>query len=276
VQESEKPRIAVQQVRAERISTQDPSLPSNVEEICVVEEAAVSIDVDGVETYTILCTPTETRALAAGFLFTEGFITSMAEVKTLEPWKEDPNTIRVILAGGKPRSGRARRNMLVVSSCGSCGSDDLKGRVEALPEVGDALRVRPEAVRAVYGALRERQRLFEACGGTHAAALFDADGKILSSAEDTGRHNALDKAIGKCLLAGITTAGHGVALTSRLSLEMVSKCAWAGIELVTAVSAPTSLAIAAGDRCSMTLCAFVRETRASVFTHPHRLVGRRP
>ena len=100
-------------------------------------------------------------------------------------------------------------------------------------------------------------------------------GPILACAEDAGRHNALDKAIGKCLLAGIPTAGRGVALTSRLSLEMVGKCARAGVELITAVSAPTSLAIDVARNCNITLCAFVRETRATVFTHPNRVVGNR-
>ena len=87
-----------------------------------------------------------------------------------------------------------------------------------------------------------------------------------------GRHNALDKAIGKCLLSDTGTAGRGVALTSRLSLEMVGKCARAGIELITAVSAPTSMAIDVANHCNITLCAFVRETRATVFTHPARVV----
>ena len=81
--------------------------------------------------------------------------------------------------------------------------------------------------------------------------------------------------MGRCLLAGIPTAGCGVALTSRLSLEMVAKCVRAGIELITAVSAPTTMALDVGRRCNLTLCAFVRDTRATVFTHPERLIGKR-
>jgi FdhD protein len=102
--------------------------------------------------------------------------------------------------------------------------------------------------------------------------VFDNAGKIVACAEDIGRHNALDKAIGKCLLNDIQTAGRGAALTSRLSLEMVSRCARAGIELITAVSAPTSMAIDVARKCNITLCAFVRETRATVFTHPERVI----
>ena len=119
--------------------------------------------------------------------------------------------------------------------------------------------------------LRERQALFEACGGTHAAGIFDADGELVAHAEDTGRHNALDKAIGRCIRSGCTPAGCGVVLSGRVSLEMVAKCVRAGIELISAISAPTSLAVELADRCGVTLCAFVRETRATVFTHSQRV-----
>jgi FdhD protein len=179
------------------------------------------------------------------------------------------------LTGKTPRVWDAGRNMMIVSSCGACGSENLDDALNALPRVDDTFRIEAERVRSVYGAMREEQSLFEACGGTHAAALFDDKATVLSMAEDTGRHTALDKAIGRCLLTGIPTAGRGVALTSRLSMEMVAKCARAGAELITAVSAPTSMAIDLAESCGVTLCAFVRETRATVFTHPARVVGTR-
>jgi FdhD protein len=265
---------AVKYVRADRVSTGGQA-PPTAEEVCVVEESAVMIDVQGVETYTLLCTPTDRLAMAVGFLFTEGVIERMSDIDVLKECDDDSDTIRVRLTGEAPRIMDAGRNLLIASSCGLCGSENLKARIEALAPVGDALRVEAARLRAVYGALRKRQSLFEACGGTHAAALFDENGRVLTSAEDAGRHNALDKAIGKCLLEGIATAGRGVALTSRLSLEMVGKCARAGIELITAVSAPTSLAIDVARKCNITLCAFVRERRATVFTHPARVAGGR-
>jgi FdhD protein len=162
---------------------------------------------------------------------------------------------------------------MIVSSCGACGSENLKKRIDALPGVGDSLRIEAGLLRSVYDALHRSQSLFNVCGGTHAAAVFDTAGKIIACAEDIGRHNALDKAIGKCLLNDIQMAGRGAALTSRLSLEMVSRCARAGIELITAVSAPTSMAIDVARKCNITLCAFVRETRATIFTHPARVIG---
>lgn len=271
--EPDKHPEAVRYVRADRISTGDALERSEEETVCVVEETPITIDVEGIETYTFLCTPTDKRAMVVGFLFTEGVIEHMDYIKVLKGCDDDPNTIRVRLADGVPRIRDDSRNLLIVSSCGACGSENLKERIEALPRVSDALRIEAGLLRSVYSDLRKQQSLFEACGGTHAAAVFDKSGKIISCAEDTGRHCALDKAIGKCLLAGIHTDGRGVALTSRLSLEMVSKCARAGIELITAVSAPTSMAIDVAHNCNITLCAFVRETRATVFTHPSRVVG---
>jgi FdhD protein len=271
VGEQRKQSKPVKNVRADRVSVEDASKRPVKEQVCVVREAPVMIDVEGIETYTILCTPAETEALALGFLFSEGVIESMSEVSVLKQCDDDPNTIRVRLTGKIPRIGDRGRNLLIVSSCGACGSEDFEERIGALPIVGDKLRIEAPLLQTVNAAVRRRQSLFDECGGTHAAGIFDEGGKIVACAEDTGRHNALDKAIGKCLMAGSETAGRGVALSGRVSLEMVGKCARAGIELVSAISAPTSMAIDVADLCHITLCAFVRESRATVFTHPERV-----
>lgn len=269
----EKNAAPVSSVRAERISTADAKPRPLKEDVCVVREAPVVIDVEGVETYTVLCTPVDRLAMAAGFLFSEGVIDGIAQIEVLKQCDDDPNTVRVRLTGQVPRIDDKGRNLLIVSSCGACGSENLEERIRALPSVGNLLTVEGGVLRSVNDELRNRQSLFESCGGTHAAAIFNERGEIISSAEDTGRHNALDKAVGKCLLGGVSTAGCGAALSGRVSLEMVSKCVRAGIELITAISAPTSMAIDVADRCNITLCAFVRETRATVFTHPARIVG---
>ncbi len=266
---------AVRIVRADRISTDDVADRPQAESICVIEEAPVTIDVEGIETYTLLCTPTDLQALAVGFLFTEGVIESTGDIRVLKECDDDPNTIRVRLRGDVPHLDDAGRNLMIVSSCGACGSENLQKRIDSLPQAGDTLKIEAALLHKVYTELQKQQSLFKACGGTHAAAVFNERGEIVSFAEDTGRHNALDKAIGKCLLAGHPTKGQGAALTSRLSLEMVGKCARAGIELITAVSAPTSMAIDVARARNITLCAFVRETRATVFTHPGRIHGAR-
>jgi FdhD protein len=209
--------------------------------------------------------------VATGFLLSEGIVDSLDDVASLELCKDDPAIVRVRLKQQVPRIDDAGRNLLIVSSCGLCGAEGLDARLQALPKVGDSLRVESSILREVGSRLRQQQPLFEACGGTHAAAIFTAGGVLVTSAEDTGRHNALDKAIGRCLQAGLSPAGCGAVLSGRVSLEMVGKCARAGIELISAISAPTSLAIEVAQRCGITLCAFVRETRATAFTHPHRV-----
>jgi FdhD protein len=124
---------------------------------------------------------------------------------------------------------------------------------------------------AVQEEMRRRQQIFAQTGGTHAAAIFNRQGNVVAFAEDIGRHNALDKCIGQCLLAGEPTAGCGAALSGRLSLEMVVKAARAGIEIIAAVSAPSSLAVDAATHCGITLCGFVREDRLTAFSHPARI-----
>ena len=162
------------------------------------------------------------------------------------------------------------RTLIVSTSCGICGSRDIEERLSG-PAVGDQLRVTGSQLIAMGQAMRKEQDLFARTGAAHAAAVFDADCKIIAFAEDIGRHSALDKAIGKCLLAKQPTAGCGVMLSGRVSYELICKAAAAGLEVIAAVSAPFSLAIEAATRRKITLCAFVREDRATVYTHPHRV-----
>jgi FdhD protein len=262
---------AVRYVRAHRISTDDSTVRLAEEEVGLAIEAAVTIDVDGVGSYTTLCLPIERRAMALGFLFSEGLIDDPDDVALLEPSEVYPGIVRVKLAAHAARSRDHETHRLILSSCGACGSEGLEEKLKALRTVGRTLRVESHVLPAVRGALRENQILFDACGGTHAAAVFSDRGKVLAFAEDTGRHNALDKAVGKCLLGGISTSGLGVMLSGRVSVEMVGKCARAGFELITAISAPTSLAVDVAGSCGITLCAFVREARATIFTHPGRV-----
>lgn len=260
-------------VRAHRISTADQAASPKEEEVNVVREAPLIVDVEGVERYTLLCTPVDHRPMAVGFLFSEGIITGMADVALVEVCDKDPNVVRVKLVEGVARIGDPGRNLLIVSSCGACGTEELAQKLDALPKVGDTLRIHSRILRSAGINLSKNQPLFKACGGTHAAGLFDRDGRIIASAEDTGRHHALDKVIGKCLLEGLSFAGCGAVLSGRVSFDMVGKCARAGIELISAISAPTSLAMEVAERCNITLCAFVRESRATVFTHPERVIS---
>ena len=132
--------------------------------------------------------------------------------------------------------------------------------------------LRPEDFAGLIEQMRAGQAIFDETGGCHAAAIFDGAARVLAVAEDLGRHNALDKAIGTVLLERGSLAGCGVVLSSRLSLEMVLKAVRSGLEIMAAVSAPTSLAIEVADRFGITLCGFVRETRATVYTHRQRIL----
>jgi FdhD protein len=272
----DKRSAAIRTVPAQRISTADPGASPVDEKVDVVIESPLIIDVEGVERYTVLCTPVDRRAMALGFLFSEGVIDGMEDLSLLEACDDDPNVMRVKLKSGTPRIMDPSRNLLIVSSCGACGTEEFEEKMNALPRVGDTLRIQRSVLRSAVQGISKKQPLFKACGGTHAIGLFDREGKIFSMAEDTGRHNALDKAIGRCLLDGIPFRGSGSVFSGRISLEMVGKCARAGVEVIAAISAPTSLSVEVAERLNITLCAFVRESRATVFTHPGRVVTGSP
>lgn len=267
-----------------------------VEDACwVAQELPLTIDVEGVGAYTLMWTPTEeppapcgftaadgvladagipeALALAAGFAFTEGLFGSLDDVREMSICPRRPGVVRLALADPSAAQAR-RRNVVIGSSCGICGDRErIDDVTRGIAPVGDAMRLDLARLDSVMSALRRRQAIWLATGGTHAAAIFDRDGQVLAMFEDLGRHNALDKAIGHCLLAGLPMGGCGAALTSRVTLEMACKSARAGLELVAAVSAPSSLAIEVADRFGLTLCGFVRNGRATAFAHGHRMLA---
>ena len=260
----------------------------------VMEEQALFIEVVDAGIYTLMWTQTDEAAasgflaadgvlgdqsepdalaLTAGFLFTEGMIDGMADVAEMAACADSPNVVRVRLGDSAPKRGN-RRGGFIASSCGVCGRvDDIADQRSGLPVVPDTLRIDPSFLQQMMQDMESRQFIHKTTGGTHAAALFASDATLVTTAEDLGRHNALDKVIGKCLLRAYPTAGCCAVLSSRVSLELVVKAARAGIEIVAAVSAPSSLAIEAAEQLGITLCGFVRNGRATIFSHPQRLNG---
>ncbi len=236
----------------------------------VIVEDVLTIMVEGGWSITVLCTPTDVIALTAGFLFAEGIISGSEDIVRLAK-QDDPNVVAVRVDG--PDRIAAARNLIVTSSCGMCGSRNIESFIEELKPGEDTFRISPAVLQGVSRKMRDRQGLFSQTGGTHAAAIFSAEGEIIAMGEDIGRHNALDKAVGKCLLGDRSLRQRGVMLSGRISLEMLAKSARAGLELVAAVSAPSSLAIEVAEKCNITLCGFVRDVRATVYTHPHRIEG---
>ncbi len=268
-------------------------LPSEELSCRVIQEDALTIDVEDIGTYTLMWTPTDPveadglgyvdgdgliggrdsggLALAAGFLFTEGIIQGMEDIQSMASCDKTPGVIRVRLKSPEAVVTR-RRNLLMTSSCGLCGSREVvENNTFGLSDVPDRMRLDATGFSQLMKEMLSHQAIFAETGGAHAAAIFSADGRIHAVAEDLGRHNALDKVIGATLLSGEGFKCKGVLLSSRLSLEMITKAVRAGLEIVAAVSAPTSLAIEVAERFGVTLCGFVRGQRATVFTHSHRI-----
>ena len=221
-------------------------------------------------------TPGGDFELAVGFLFTEGLI-APGDVKRVAYCDNLPgedqryNVVSVTLE--RPFDAeRLRRNFYANSSCGVCGKaalEDIEVRCEPVapgPEVDLAVLV------SLPDRLREAQAVFERTGGLHAAGLFDPAGTPLAVREDVGRHNAVDKVVGERYLAGRLPAdGTVLQVSGRASFEIVQKAAVAGIPIVSAVSAPSSLAVEAAERFGMTLVGFVRDGRANVYSHAERV-----
>ncbi|MCP4709882.1 MAG: formate dehydrogenase accessory sulfurtransferase FdhD [Planctomycetes bacterium] len=267
-QESEV-KSAIREVEVLAVSTERARDAEQSRE--VAREGPLTIEVKDVGVFTIMCTPCDTIALAVGFAFSENLIERREDIHVLMKCPDDPNVIRMQLAKKKEAAGGERR-LLIVTSCGMCGSEDLNKVIGNLPVVGDNIRISSEKLVELTERLQREQQIFQRTGGTHAAAIV-RDGEILGMGEDLGRHSAFDKAVGKCLLNGIELTGMIGVMSGRVSFELAAKAARAGVELIAAVSAPSSLAIEVADRCNITLCGFVRRTEATVYTHRRRIVS---
>jgi FdhD protein len=231
-------------------------------------------------------TPGADAELALGFLFAEGVIAAREQVRRVAPCLEPEedaacdNIMEVELAEGTPEPELAGldRHFFATSACGVCGKaglEALKLRVPGLVSPGP--EVAPGILTTLPVKLREAQGLFDVTGGLHAAGLFDAAGRLLAAREDVGRHNALDKLLGWALLQGLLPlAGHLVMVSGRSSYEILQKCMVAGVPIVCAVSAPSSLAVDLAERFGITLVGFLRGDRFNVYSGLERIAGALP
>ena len=228
-------------------------------------------------------TPGDDVELAVGFLFGEGVVSSRDDVVraaycTEPSLSEDErfNTLTVSLrADLEVDLQPLDRHVLTTSACGVCGRTSLDAvHVHGQPAPVPGLHVRVEVVRSLDARLQEEQQLFARTGGLHAAALFDLEGELLAIREDVGRHNALDKLVGWALLDGrLPLTEHLVMLSGRASYELLQKSVVAGIPVVCAVSAPSSLAVAVAEEFGATLIGFLRDDGFNVYAGEDRLVG---
>ncbi|MEW6422106.1 MAG: formate dehydrogenase accessory sulfurtransferase FdhD [Deinococcota bacterium] len=222
-------------------------------------------------------TPGADQELALGYLYAEGVIENAGDVLGLSGWRRDEltasNVLRVELRSGFGTLDRLSRHTFTSSACGVCGTGSIERlALRARPAVWNGPPLAPEVICGLPGRLRMEQPLFAATGGLHAAGLFTASGECLAVREDVGRHNAVDKLIGWALGRGLLPlSDHLLAVSSRAGFEIVQKAALAGVPLVCAVSAPTSLAAEVAGSFGITLVGFVREGRFNVYSFPERL-----
>lgn len=238
-------------------------------------EAPLEIRLGGVPFAVVMRTPGADRELAAGFLFAERVLKTQDDLGTIA-WCTDlratnpENVVNVTLTGvsadALESALASRRQVVTNASCGVCGRVSIESLMVDCARIEAPVRVPAEVVTAMPAALRARQAVFTQTGGLHAAGLFAADGTLLDVAEDVGRHNAVDKVIGRLILReALPASAVALFVSGRTSFEIVQKAWLAGISCVASVSAPSSLAVELAASAGMTLIGFVRDAGFNVY-----------
>ena len=242
-------------------------------------EEPLELRLDGQRIAVTMRTPGDDFDLAFGFAVTEGLVGTPAEIATLRycvdvPTDQQYNVVDVRRRVPGPVEDRLRRNVYISSSCGVCGTASIEGVRRAAADVaGDDLVVDAGIVAGLPDRLRAEQRVFDRTGGLHAAGLFDAGGNLLCLREDVGRHNAVDKVVGWAAREGrLPLRGCILTVSGRIAFEIVQKALIAGLPMVVAISAPTSLAVALAEESGVTLAGFVRGGGMNLYSHAHRVV----
>jgi FdhD protein len=256
-------------VRPDTLATEEP-----------MEIRIVSGDVRQTVAITMR-TPGADFELAAGFLYGEGIVSSPEDILKISycvdshlDTEQQYNIVNVELRDGRGYDLRSlERHFYTTSACGVCGKASLEQlELRGCPVISPGPQVTAETIYALPERLREAQGVFDATGGLHAAALFDKDGNLLALREDVGRHNATDKLVGWALLEGrLPLSDHIVMVSGRSSFEILQKCLAAGVPVVCAISAPSSLAVDVARQFGMTLVGFLRGNRFNVYSGSERI-----
>ncbi len=228
-------------------------------------------------------TPGADFELAAGFLYGEGIVSSRDDIKKISycvdvDAEQQYNIVNVELWPGREYDPRPlERHFYTSSACGVCGKESLEQlEIRGCSVIPPGPGVAADVITSLPEKLRDQQGLFDSTGGLHAAALFDAEGNLLALREDVGRHNATDKLIGWALLEGkLPLSEHLVQVSGRSSFEILQKCLTAGVPVVCAISAPSSLAVDVARQFGMTLVGFMRGSRFNVYTGFDRVITAR-
>jgi len=236
-------------------------------DLLAVEEP-LEIRVEGRPVAVTMRTPGHDEELGLGFCLSEGLRPTSARL----PADLAANAVEVAAPAFDP--ARLQRSFFTSSSCGVCGKGALEAVAVEAERVTSVLRVPLALVASLPDRLRESQAGFAATGGLHATGLFDAEGELVCLREDVGRHNALDKVVGWAFTQGrLPLADSILCVSGRLSFELVQKAAVAGCPIMVAVGAPSSLAAELASDRGITLCGFVRDGRANIYTEPWRIDG---
>ena len=238
----------------------------------VAEEVPLHLFVNTTFWATILCSPTNLKELAVGHLLSEGIVKSIDEIEEVN-LKENENTCAVILKPNIKVEDRVQVSRLharvILSACGSGSPYQYKGKT---PRVKSALKVNARVIFDSVNQLNFKAEGFRQTGGLHVAAIYRADGTLVSLAEDVGRHNAVDKVIGIAALNKEDFGGCFVALSGRISGDVAFKAAKVGLPIVASLSAALSSGIVTAEESNVTLAGFVRGKRLNVYTVPERIV----
>jgi FdhD protein len=241
----------------------------------LAEEAPVAVVCNGTSLAVMMATPADLADFALGFALTEGIVQGPSEVLEFEEVAQAAGIeARLWIAAAQAEAlARRRRFMAGPVGCGLCGIDSLDQAMRPLPQLRADLRLSRAEVLAAPLMLRAAQPLYGLTRATHAAGFLVPGCGIVLLREDVGRHNALDKLIGALLRQGIEPASGAVVMTSRVSVELVQKCALAGCPALIAVSAPTAHAVRLAEAAGITLVAQVRDGGGAVMAHPGRITG---
>lgn len=251
----------------------DDGAVSHAQDYLAVEEP-LELRIGNTPISVTMRTPGHDLELSAGFLFTEGIISTRAELSALE--SASPNTVAAVIASGSSPQVDLQRNFFAASSCGICGKATIESvRVRGIKPVNSAFQIDPDVLCSLPERLRESQAVFGRTGGLHAAAAFDAAGQMLVLREDIGRHNAVDKVIGWALLNDRIPLSNFVLMVSgRGGFEIAQKALVASVPVLASVSAPSSLAVQIAREFGMTMIGFLRGRRFVAYSAPLRVTGR--
>ena len=241
----------------------------------IAAEEPLEIRVEGHSVAVVMRTPGHDRELAAGFLLTENLIRARADIFDITQCGSSAADQVVNVTLRNPAAfdpSKLTRNVFSSSSCGVCSKATIDAVRQQFAPIDSDVCVAPQIILQLPSRLRRNQETFEQTGGLHACALFDLEGELLALREDVGRHNALDKLVGQALLEGsLPLRDRLLFLSGRVSFEMMQKALAAGIAIVAAISAPTTLAIDFARESNQTLIGFVRGETMNVYTGAERL-----